>query len=280
MKVNVIIENTTENMNLIPEHGLSMYIEYKGKSFLLDAGASGAFIENAEAMDVFIADVDYVVLSHGHYDHAGGFGRYLELNEDKRIYAMRSAVMDYYSGSGGVIHEIGIPKVILDAYMDNFLLIDSITTLCEDTYIIPHSISRLEEIGKRAKLYMMSEGELVPDNFSHELSLVFDTEKGLVIFNSCSHAGLMNIIEEVKAVFGDKQIYSFFGGLHMKGKLGDEVICTFSEEEIKKLSEYLEEAGLQRLYTGHCTGEPAIRLLKKYLGDKVDVLSTGKKICI
>lgn len=279
MQISVIVENTSKNEMLTAEHGLSLYIEYEGETYLLDVGATGIFLQNANNMGIDLNNVDYCVLSHGHYDHAGGFGTFFE-NYKKCVYAMSTALDEYYSGSGGKIHEIGIPKDILKDYEDQFILFDNKITLAPKVYLLPHSTTGLEKIGERAKLYKMVDGELKPDNFSHELSLVFDTDKGLVVFNSCSHAGITNIINEVTAEFPNKKIYSFFGGLHMKGKCVEEVICTFTEEEIKEIAEYLDAVGLQKLYTGHCTGEPAIKLLKKYLGDKVEVMSTGMKICI
>ena len=152
--------------------------------------------------------------------------------------------------------------------------------ITKNAYLLPHNTSDLAKIGERAKLYRMVDGKLEPDDFSHELSLVFDTDKGLVIFNSCSHAGVENIIKEISIEFPKKKVYAFIGGLHMKGKCGEQVICTFTEDEIKEIADYLNAVGLAKLYTGHCTGEPAIKLLKKYLGDKVEVMSTGMRICI
>ncbi len=279
MNISVIIENTSISEELIAEHGLSIYIEHEDKRYLLDTGATGKFMQNAESMGIDLNCTDYLILSHGHYDHAGGLGKFFEKYE-KNLYAMENAVDEYYSGSGGTIHKIGIPEEILKEYSQRFILINRKITLTENVYIVPHNANGLGKIGERAKLYKMQDDNLIPDDFSHELSLVFDTDKGLVVFNSCSHAGVENIINEIRSEFPMKRIYAFVGGLHMKGKCGDEIICTFSEEEIKEIAEYLNSVGLQKLYTGHCTGEPAIKLLKKYLGDKVEVMSTGMRICI
>jgi len=278
--VSVLIENTTTHPQLKAEHGLSLAIYYKCRLYILDTGSSGDFFENARRMRIYARRSEMVVLSHGHYDHAGGLQTLFGEEKDVYVCAMKSAIQKYYSGSGGNIHEIGIPQDIIDEYGDRFIFIEENVKIGRDIYLIPHATNNLNKIGEKAKLYKMVNDELVPDDFSHELSLVLDSEKGLIIFNSCSHAGVVNIIKEIKELWPDEKIYAFFGGLHMKGKCGDEIICTFSEEEIKEIAEYLNSVGLQKLYTGHCTGEPAINLLKKYLGDKVEVMSTGMRICI
>jgi 7,8-dihydropterin-6-yl-methyl-4-(beta-D-ribofuranosyl)aminobenzene 5'-phosphate synthase len=198
---------------------------------------------------------------------------------------MKTSIEEYYSGSGGYIHEIGIPKEVYPKYKDNFVLIDGTFTdngveISKGIFIIPHSTKGLEKIGDRAKLYKKVNDDYVPDDFSHELSLVFDTEKGLVVFNSCSHSGIINIMEEIKNYFGNREIYAFFGGLHMKGMKDNVEICTFTEAEIESMTDYLKENRLSKLYTGHCTGLVGFELIKKYMGEKAEYLMTGKTIVI
>ena len=47
MKATILIDNLTKG-SLVPEWGLSIYIEYNGHKILLDTGASGRFARNAE----------------------------------------------------------------------------------------------------------------------------------------------------------------------------------------------------------------------------------------
>ena len=51
---------------------------------------------------------------------------------------------------------------------------------CYGVYLIPHKTPGLQEIGKREMMYLKTPQGFVPDNFSHEQSLVIDTDKGLV----------------------------------------------------------------------------------------------------
>lgn len=278
MLVKVLIENNTMDTTLLAEHGLSLYIEENGKRYLLDAGQSGAFVENAEKMGVPLGKVEFAVLSHGHYDHAGGFGAFLERNPEKKIYAMEKAKEKYYSTSGGSLHEIGIPENVYPSYVENFCFVSESMMIGEGIWLIPHSAEGLSKVGERSGLFQECAGKIIPDDFAHELSLVFDTKKGLVVFNSCSHGGLSNILKEVKECLPNKKIYAFFGGLHMKGTKHGKEICTFSEEEIRALAKEVRAQGLQKLYTGHCTGGPGYELLKKYLPEILEKLTTGAVI--
>ena len=62
MKVTVLIDNVAGS-GLAGEWGLSFYIEFKGKKYLLDAGSSGKFAENARRQGIDLGGVDCAVLS-------------------------------------------------------------------------------------------------------------------------------------------------------------------------------------------------------------------------
>jgi len=72
MLIKALVENTTITDDLGCEHGLSLYIETAKHKILFDVGASELFFQNAKKFGVNIADVDFLVISHGHYDHGGG----------------------------------------------------------------------------------------------------------------------------------------------------------------------------------------------------------------
>lgn len=278
IKVTVLVENTTDE-GYECEHGLSLFIETDNKSILLDSGSSDIFMKNADELMVNPEEADICVLSHGHYDHSGGFKALLDKNDNLKIYAMKGFDGPYYSGNGG-LHYIGVPEELLNDYRDNFIVINSFKEIDEGIYLVPHTSKNLDKIGERAKLYIRDEDKYIPDNFSHEMSLVIDTSKGLVIFNSCSHSGLENIIREVKDRFPDKNIYGFFGGLHMKGKKDNMEICTFTDKELDEFAETVKKEGIHVLYTGHCTGKEGYDKLEKRLPDILYHLRTGRIIFI
>ena len=72
MKITTLIENTTNSPELIPEHGLSLFVEAAGHRFLFDTGAGGAFADNAVRLGMDPKSAEFAILSHGHYDHVMG----------------------------------------------------------------------------------------------------------------------------------------------------------------------------------------------------------------
>ena len=97
IKIQNLIEDTAANNGCLAEHGLSFYVETLNHKLLVDAGASGKFMENAKKLNVNLKQVDTLILSHGHYDHSGGILPFASINPTARIYIHEKAAGDYYS---------------------------------------------------------------------------------------------------------------------------------------------------------------------------------------
>jgi 7,8-dihydropterin-6-yl-methyl-4-(beta-D-ribofuranosyl)aminobenzene 5'-phosphate synthase len=143
--------------------------------------------------------------------------------------------------------------------------------IMDGVYLLPHKTKGLDSIGKRELMFRKTPRGWVPDDFSHEQSLVLDTDKGLVILNSCSHGGAGNIINEVKETFPGKKVYGLIGGLHLFNK---------SEAEIREVAGKIRETGIEYVCTGHCTKDRAFHILKDELGDMIEQMKVGYQIVI
>ena len=57
-------------------------------------------------------NIDFAVLSHAHYDHANGMGKFFEINEKAPFYLQEGCGENCYFKKGFVRKYIGIPKGI------------------------------------------------------------------------------------------------------------------------------------------------------------------------
>lgn len=264
-KATILIDNTSEEA-LLTEWGLSVFIEHNGRKILLDTGSSGKFSENASVLGISLSEVEYAVLSHAHYDHSDGFERFFELNTSAKLYLQSGTEENCYSGEGADRHYIGIKQGTLERFADRIEYVHE-HKLFDGAYIIPHRYD-MEMAGRQAHMYLYKNGEWTVDCFHHEQSLVLDTEKGLVVFNSCCHGGADVIINEISEAFG-KEVYALVGGLHL---------FRSNDEKVIEMAERLKKTGIKRIYTGHCTGERAFQLLENRLGDILRPISSGSII--
>lgn len=269
MFAKVLIDNITKN-SLLSEWGLSFYIEYEGHQILLDTGSGANFTENAPKLGVNLKEIEYGVLSHAHYDHADGMPAFFEKNKKADFYLRKGTAENCYGKKKWLFHKYnGIQKGTLKTYADRIKYIEGDYRLLDGVHLIPHKTLGLEKIAKKVDLYVKEHGRIFPDDFAHEQSLVFDTEHGLVIFNSCSHGGADNIINEVAATFPEKEIYAYVGGLHLYKS---------PESDVRALAKRMKETGIRKVVTGHCTGEEAFAILKEELGDVVEQMYTGMEL--
>lgn len=268
MLAKVMIDNITKN-ELISEWGLAVYIEYHGRKLLLDTGASGSFVKNAKVLDINLEDVEFGVLSHAHFDHADGLADFFEHNQKAKFILREGARENCYGKKFIFSKYIGIHKGFLEKYKDRILYANGDYEIMPGVTLIPHKTPDLEQIGKKAHMYQRVNRRWIPDNFNHEQSLVFDTDKGLVIFNSCSHGGADNIITEVAKTYPDKRMYALIGGFHL---------YETSDEQVRALAHRIKQTGIEKVVTGHCTGKRAYQILREELGECVEQIYCGKII--
>lgn len=279
MKLTVLIENIATS-NLVGEHGLAIHIEYNGKQYLLDAGASNQFINNANILGIDLENIDTAVLSHSHYDHSGGYDGFFSINSKAKVYLQSAARELCYAKVGLIKKYIGIPQGILDTFSDRFVFVEGDYKIDEGVWLISHKANNgLEAKGKKAHMYRESVKGLVADDFLHEQSLVFEIEDGLVILNSCCHGGVDNIVEEVmkNEKFHAKEVLAVVGGFHLMGLIGTNSMSG-EPEDVRTLGKQLVGLDVKHIYTGHCTGNPAYKILKEELGERLMCLSTGTVI--
>jgi 7,8-dihydropterin-6-yl-methyl-4-(beta-D-ribofuranosyl)aminobenzene 5'-phosphate synthase len=85
--------------------------------------------------------------------------------------------------------------------------------------------------------------------------------KGLIVFSSCSHAGIVNVLLHARQVFADIPLYGVLGGLHLAGAA--------MERLIPDTVTHLHQFALQQIMPAHCTGWRALYALVQAFGESV-----------
>ena len=106
MRWTVLSDNRTIDPTFETEHGLSILLETKKHSILLDTGASDVLIRNAERLGKDLSRVDYVFVSHGHSDHAGGLKHFMEINKKAKVIVSLDAISGQFYSKRSYLHSI------------------------------------------------------------------------------------------------------------------------------------------------------------------------------
>ncbi len=287
IKFTVLIENSSATKNLTAQHGLSFYIETENKKILLDAGQNQAFADNAVILNKDLLKIDYAVVSHPHYDHAGGINTFCKINKTAPIYTFWNKKDDYLSTThcqpGVTARKIGF--YIDNTYKSRIKTLDKnkITQLEENIWIVPITVHSYKSPFKNKTLFIRENNstEKQQDKFTDECMLVFGIKgkSELVVFNSCSHNGVINSIESVNQFFPEKTITTYIGGFHFPWKK-EETIAKEDIDAMNELTAYIKKIPNIKLYSGHCTGEKALEYLSGRLNNKFSCLTTGLTITI
>ncbi|MCI1779956.1 MAG: MBL fold metallo-hydrolase [Bacteroidales bacterium] len=265
MEIIFLIDNRLYDKKLFSEHGLSILIKTDaGKTILCDTGLSGRFADNAEKLGEDLQKTDFAVISHGHNDHIGGLERFLQTNGTAPVYMSDKITGSlYYSSRGGKNHKISIDTSILEStFPERIVKVEKSRWLSEDTALVFNTCYKYPEpAGNKFLTAKSPKGTCeYPDDFLHEMSLVFRTPKGIIIISPCSHNGILNIAESCRKFAGTNDIFAFIGGFHLPDGGGEK------EKDLAELSGMLEKLYPEMLlYTGHCTGETALSYLSESL---------------
>jgi len=281
MKITALIENTCSAgaNGLTAEHGLSLHVEHDGTRLLFDTGASSAFADNAARLGIDLAAVDVAVLSHHHYDHGGGLGRFIEINSHAPIYLRGPGVTSHYFRLLWKERSIGLDESLLSRHAHRFRFVTERTNIGPGATILTRIDRKYPEPRGNSHLYAARGGVKVRDDFSHELVLVLEALEGLAVFTGCSHHGILNMIEAVVQAFPGATISAVFGGFHLVA-LPPFNFMSGSRREVREMAGELLRLPVRHVYTGHCTGSHAYTVLKSVLGDRIDYISTGRMVSL
>ncbi len=278
MEIITLIENGVSQAHpkLKAEAGLSLFIKTESKNILFDTGISGAFADNAEKLGVDLKNVDFVVISHGHYDHTGGLKRFFEINDKAKVYIHEKAGGDYYYKVLFLKKYIGTDKKMLDKYNDRFVFVNGDFEIENGIRLISNFTSNYPVPSDSKHILTKKDNKYMIDNFAHEQMLLIENNDFMFCFTGCSHHGIANMVETAQSISNNKKLI-VIGGFHMYNPLTKGL--SEKPERIKEIANlFNKNKNIESIATGHCTGKKAFEILKTILGNKLISINTGTKI--
>lgn len=281
MYIRTIIEDTlNENYPYLKnEHGLSLYIKYNDKNILFDSGPSDILVKNSKKLNINLEDIDYLIISHGHFDHGGGIIPFLQINTKAKVYIHKYCYKNYYFEGNNEKEYIGLDAQIFEKYSDRLLFTDNYLFNVTDDIFLVSNITLNNEITYNNKAMLISENKDIfkQDFFDHEQAMVIKDNDKYYVFSGCSHKGIINIANSIKNIFNISNINYVIGGLHL---IDDPINKTpIHSNDLDDVATYLAK-NVVETYCCHCTGDPAYNYLKKTLNNKIQYLRTGSEINI
>lgn len=276
MKFQFLLDNKTENSKCMAEWGLSVLIETGGKKILLDAGLTDLYKANAEALGVDLADVDALVISHGHFDHTGGVPSFVKINGKAPVYLHRDTMYESYGETDGKVEteacSIRWNEEEMEAVWPRIQFTGGMVKLYDNVSLIG-DIPDLEGYPATEQFWRRLEKEdgsfeLIPDTMSHEQVIVVEEEAGLYVFSGCSHRGVVPTLRHVQNLMPGKRIAGLIAGMHLYPAL---------PEMRRKIVAEIAGLDMDVVFPVHCTGMDAILQMKALMGDKCVVACAGDK---
>lgn len=273
MRIVNLVENTEGSKGCLCEHGLSFYVETKKHKLLVDTGATGVFAQNAKKLSVDLHQVDTVILSHGHYDHAGGILTFAGQNQKALIWMQRCACDAFYHKSDVMEKYIGIDQGIRELKTVRFA--EGNQRIDDEIFLFSGVTGRrLWPLGN-LELKVKRGDSFYQDDFMHEQYLVLEEDGKKVLLSGCAHNGILNILDRFREIYtADPDVV--ISGFHMRKKSG------YTQQDLSMI----RETGMElkkyntEFYTGHCTGELPYQILKEVMGNRLSYLHSGDEILI
>ncbi len=272
LKVHILTDNRAHKRGMLAEHGLSLWIEKDNTKILFDTGQSSVYSHNASILGIDLTSADYIVLSHGHYDHCGGLEYYLPKEKIPCVYAHPDIFLHKFAvDDKGTLSKIGPSWDIKSlGWLKERVVHIREPLLIEPGVLIAGEIPRtnnFEEVSK--KFWLKRNGVMVRDTFLDELMLIIEEEKGVAVFLGCSHPGVVNCLEYVKKLFPKKDILLLVAGMHL---------ANANRLHLQKTIQIFIDLQVQKVVPLHCTGIMQICEMKHFLGDRCQICSIGDYI--
>lgn len=251
----------------IGEWGFAALVEVDGRRILFDTGARpDTVLQNARELKVDLSNITDLILTHNHGDHTGGLltlrremahvnpGALSRAHVGKGIFLSRPG----RRGEGNNVLKI---RAEYEAGGGKFIEHDRPAEIAPGVWLtgpVPRvNPERNWGLGGASGQLQQADGKLAEDTIPEDMSLVVDTDEGLVLISGCGHAGIINTLELARARIRKAPVSSAIGGFHL---------FSASDATLNWTADKLKEFGLGGLMGAHCTGIEAVYRIRERAG--------------
>ncbi|GAB4538085.1 MAG: MBL fold metallo-hydrolase [Pleurocapsa sp.] len=256
LKITVLVENTAGSRGLLGEHGLSFLIEADGRRILFDTGQGLALNHNAQTLGISLKNLDAIVLSHGHYDHAGGLPSLLEHCSNTNLFLHPQAIAPKYSPRGNIGSPINNIKT-LESCFRQLVWTENPTEIIPGVSVTG-TIPRHHPLENTGGAFWHNDEHTEIDALLDDQALYLRVPEGVVVILGCAHAGVINTLDYIAQIANTKKFDAVIGGMHL---------LRATPERLKATVETLIKYDVRLIGANHCTGIKAISFLRNQLGD-------------
>lgn len=260
-------------------HGLSCLVTAQrgdtSHTILFDTGPEEyAFERNVTRLAADLGTVESIVLSHGHWDHAGAMLLALSMMRNRNggrkvpYYAhpgmFRSRAVQLPNGTVRRMEDV--PSVEdLTAFGAEVIVTTEPQSFHDDMFFVSGEVPRVTayERGYPGQVRLMEDGESwEPDELlmDERFLAINVANKGIVVLSACSHAGIVNVLTHARDSFPGVPLHAVMGGLHLSGP---------NEAIIPQTVDGIRGFNLKTIAAGHCTGWRGMTALANAFGDKI-----------
>ena len=269
---------------LVAEHGLSLlitlYRDDETHTILFDTGYSSiGVLHNMAMLDIDPAQIEALVISHGHMDHTGTLYPLLDkISGPVPLVVHPDAFLSprYFALDDG--RKLLFPETLKKSEMEkrNVQVLESRgpTLIAGDTALVTGEVERTTTYEKGLPNALLERnGAIEKDPILDDQAIAVNLKgKGLVIISGCAHAGIMNTILYAMKLTAVPSIQAVLGGFHLSGAFFEPII----EDTIKDL----KKLGPKVLVPMHCTGWKAIHRFSEEFPEAFILNSVGSRFTI
>ena len=249
-------------------HGLSVLVTGRlndtEHTVLFDVGPYPQYwLDNAERLNVDLAEIECLFLSHWHFDHSGGFPEVIAAISSARtkVGLSEPLIVDLHPdrpNQRGVMLPSGVMILLpmepafeaMSANGGTIATHADAHTLCDGFFFGSGAIDRVTDYETGLHGHHTFHGDAAePDPLIMDERFVAACVqgRGVTVFSACSHAGIVNVCLGTKEKFPDMPVDVVLGGYHLAGKAMEARI----DSTIRDLQTRIEP---NLVAPGHCTG--------------------------